>query len=687
MKKSKFLWSLMAVSLMASCSHEDNPNIEPDHSIGKEGVYVAITLNPSGKHGSTRSETSGDNASNDGVEVGSTAENAVNTALIVLANRADNSYIASSFVDPSVNTKVSITAGTTGGGDSQPLYKAIAQFDRTEISTYYGKEGNVGEINVFVICNPIPSLIDKMEVLEDGDTDWVNWEWNYNGTDPNESIWNSSKGFVMTNVNLAPRNLPAKYEYWNLYTSPTTPFDLSGVNNPGAEGAVDNSIDNGGGDVRVHRMAARFDFRDGSQVEGPNNNGKIGTPFTYEVIKDEDGNTIVECKILSMGLTNMSNSQYYLGRVSDNGLPTGANYALCGNEKPWFNGEGGNYVISTYAEKKDALIDKDFNTYFQHPFFNENGLVYDKGDGWDWIKCEDVVGNGNKDNYGSNNYNVWRYLSENTIPGPPRKQVNAQSTGVIFKTRILPTAVLKNSSDTWEQELFEVLTYASQSVGEGKLLNKNSDTDPILYSLLSNNTIYVSWENVRAVALADAGYDASKGANQSLDRSVPMYKLCYGEGGVGTVGSFIDNKPEDQTSANYLWQLWDNERKVDPYSVAAENAKLAFKSKVTSLGFALYQSSEDAATGEWGYYCYYYYWNRHNDNLQNGVMGPMEFAVVRNNVYKLMVTRISTLGHPRIPENDPDDPKPDTPDESSEVYISVNVEVIPWVVRVNNIDF
>ena len=68
-------------------------------------------------------------------------------------------------------------------------------------------------------------------------------------------------------------------------------------------------------------------------------------------------------------------------------------------------------------------------------------------------------------------------------------------------------------------------------------------------------------------------------------------------------------------------------------------------------------------------------------------MGPMEFAVVRNNVYKLAVTKIGQLGHPRISENDPDDPKPDTPDEKGDVYMTVECHVLPWVVRVNNIEF
>ena len=75
------------------------------------------------------------------------------------------------------------------------------------------------------------------------------------------------------------------------------------------------------------------------------------------------------------------------------------------------------------------------------------------------------------------------------------------------------------------------------------------------------------------------------------------------------------------------------------------------------------------------------------DNGELGQMGPMEFAVVRNNVYKLAVTGINKLGHPRISDNDPDPINPDDPDESGDVYLTLSVEVLPWTVRINNIEF
>ena len=91
---------------------------------------------------------------------------------------------------------------------------------------------------------------------------------------------------------------------------------------------------------------------------------------------------------------------------------------------------------------------------------------------------------------------------------------------------------------------------------------------------------------------------------------------------------------------------------------------------------------------------YYIYWNRHNDNGQNTNMGIMEFAVVRNNIYKLSISKISELGHPNDPTNptypqepDPDPVNPPKPDEQNKAYMEVDVQILDWTVRVNDIEF
>lgn len=90
---------------------------------------------------------------------------------------------------------------------------------------------------------------------------------------------------------------------------------------------------------------------------------------------------------------------------------------------------------------------------------------------------------------------------------------------------------------------------------------------------------------------------------------------------------------------------------------------------------------------QYHYYVYYPYYNRHNNNNDPGVMGAMEFATVRNNIYKLSITNITLFGHTDNPKDDPDPEDPDDPDEELKVYFKVSVSVVPWVVRVNEIEF
>lgn len=100
----------------------------------------------------------------------------------------------------------------------------------------------------------------------------------------------------------------------------------------------------------------------------------------------------------------------------------------------------------------------------------------------------------------------------------------------------------------------------------------------------------------------------------------------------------------------------------------------------------LYRVKIFRADDEGKYYTYYPYWNVHNA-APGEKMGPMEFAVVRNNVYKLAVTSIKNFGHPGKTPDDPDPIDPDDPDKKEMMDIVVYCSVLPWTVRVNNIEF
>ena len=155
-----------------------------------------------------------------------------------------------------------------------------------------------------------------------------------------------------------------------------------------------------------------------------------------------------------------------------------------------------------------------------------------------------------------------------------------------------------------------------------------------------NNVLYGAWKDVKAAA--EAGTD-------------PTLQAAYNQAATGVAAD------------------------AEPTGAAAAAA-----------GFTGYSPKDGK------YYVYYYYWNRHNDNLDPYKMGVMEFAVVRNNVYKLAVNDINRFGHPTPPdpsnpdpdpEPDPDPVKPDDPDESVNYYFNVTVKVLPWTVRINNIEF
>lgn len=102
--------------------------------------------------------------------------------------------------------------------------------------------------------------------------------------------------------------------------------------------------------------------------------------------------------------------------------------------------------------------------------------------------------------------------------------------------------------------------------------------------------------------------------------------------------------------------------------------------------FKIYRATK-GSDGAAHYYVYYLYRNRHNDNGNPNEMGAMEFGTVRNNIYKLSISTISDFGHVGDPDDDDDPEDPEDPDEEPKVYLKVACRVVPWMVRINNIEF
>lgn len=91
----------------------------------------------------------------------------------------------------------------------------------------------------------------------------------------------------------------------------------------------------------------------------------------------------------------------------------------------------------------------------------------------------------------------------------------------------------------------------------------------------------------------------------------------------------------------------------------------------------LQSEAQKFAKTDSGYYCYYNYWIRHLDNYKDNEMGVMEFGIVRNNYYRMLVTSVKDLG---FGGTFMIEPNPDIPDEG-EAKLKVVLNVKPWVLR------
>lgn len=658
-------------------------------------------------------------------------------------------YIASSMVSSNNIFKANASA-STGGNPIYEAKASFTKGDIATYYYDANDEANAsqvkGDVAVFLFVNPSGNIITELSkegII--GTNDWLNTKGEVlvNGDQTEGAIWSThGKGnFLMSNAEIAVRKLPASLDDWSYFATGTEKkFELSGPN-ADFDGMPDNSStadDKKGGPVKVERTTARFDFRDGS--------GDDTDPNTYHVLYDKNddgtrGDAVVNIKLNKMCLVNMNKSFYYLRRTSDDGknlettfdlAPTDKKWSICGVEKPWFSdekgtllGTPGNYVVDAIANEK-LSANKNMHQYMNYPFFKNDGTTDDEeieigNSNWYVSNIATVLG-GEKDQWENTNkkgdYFIWRYVTENTIPAPGSQdsyddvEVNGASTGVVFKGKMLIDASQEAYSEDALAELLEKKDGSYENALARNELIKVLSTDPnkaveaedpVLYKIAGE--LYATWEYVRQVAISKSfswTYNADK-TDIVVDwkRDNTLYRAVFGNGTTGHTFDYEVRDPEDSTKPNikktyvdgtnsdldtnspdYLWSVWNNDKKGE----GAEEALAAFRKAATGNKITIYQASKDATDG-WGYYCYYYYWNRHNDNGNDGVPGPMEFCVVRNNVYKLAVTSISQLGHPRIFANDPDAPTPDTPDEKEDIYITVQSEVLPWVVRENNIKF
>lgn len=764
MKKIYGFLGAFALLALASCTSDEplvnNGGYQDDGRVAY--INATISLPSNGSRSSTDAGTgegddqSNSNGSSDGgnedvprledptygsdVEEGHDYENTVRSMVLVITDAEDQ------YLTHLVITGMSNVNATTFETTARIPYSLLVDA-YSEDGLFKGIADKTHPMHLYAFCNFTNNLLSqfntyqaKVQGTELGKrdkallTEWRDFHGSVEesaslaGQTPQStaSIW-SRNSFMMSNVSVYESEFPKSIEEWDQYADDRNPLHLTSEKKP----------------IKVERLAARLDFRDGSEKGDQ----------TYPILYSNSEKSPYQVRLSRMVLVNMSKNFYYLRRVSDSGKNVNPEYA--GKETP------NNYVVDWDADIKaattDGMDDAGINVtnaddYFNFPLFSENTtpeqIHYNNmygTYGWYISNVSDILSKNNESDKWDGNkgeYKIWRYITENTLPAID-DQKTIQSTGIIFKAAIEagpdasePDKIDPEFSGVVSKTLIEALnavkpdtdtdTEDISTVNDNEKPTMPDGTQlPAIYSF--HSTLYAGVADIVRAARADGNggslYFAVdqilknwyiKGNEKTFVYYAPDDKerpvagdLLVGKDDEGneTAPAAVQlnviiadeilngNHPTDGTvdyaeeqNGERIYKIDFQNHDLDEKDSLAEFDNSRFIELAPAMNITVFIPTNDDSEG-WGYYCYYFYWLRHNDNMLGGKMGPMEFAAVRNNVYKLAVTKINNIGRPRDTRRDPDPVKPGDPDEEPERSIVVEVDVLPWVVRVNDIEF
>lgn len=350
--------------------------------------------------------------------------------------------------------------------------------------------------------------------------------------------------------------------------------------------------------VDVERVAARVDYKTNGTYEitgdGTTANGTITITGAYIVNRLDAGSYFL--KRVTVGNDVNDNVTYLGDETASSGVDT--NYVI----DPWTKDKTTENASSTglpFNVGEDQV--NASGLYADDTYFPDGS---DDPEDWDgWCKEGDEV----KDP--DNQSEVWRrvgYCMENTTASDATmKQYN---TGIVFKAKFEPTGVKdyipSNTFFTYDGKFYTSLT---QMMGE---INGKADFSSFVTEQIKNK-----------------GIDGIHTFAESLKDDPVGYK------------SYLLSRTDDKV---YDWREYLlNELGVDE-SDKRKGPQINHSDKKTRA--ILYEKSGGRIRTYYKGQCYYIWWLRHSDNDDDTTNGIMEYAVVRNNIYKLNVTDVSSLG-------------------------------------------
>ena len=361
--------------------------------------------------------------------------------------------------------------------------------------------------------------------------------------------------------------------------------------------------------VNVERMAARLDYK------------TTGT-YTCDDPDYESNNQKATVEITGAALVNnLTAGSYLLKRVADD--VNGTNLSYFGDEildagvqtnyvlDPWTadkKSDNNNFTIGSETKTAEDLYGEWFGNISQDP--NHWAAYVQPGDGTEtWQR----IG----------------YTLENTTAA--EEAGKRYSTGVVFKAKFHPAKVTSYTNSTY--------TDGATFFAYGKTLYASMEDMMIgFYGHKFNNGFSgiqncKTWDDVKSFIESTLLGNDPSGYRDYLLKQVN------------------DHQGESLTQTELTSLEWSSYMLNECGYSKDENGKVVLdqNSKVTRNALQSYgvRTYEDAT-------CYYTWWVRHSNDNNDDAKGIMEYAIVRNNIYKLTVNSIYSLGG-EIPEDDDDE--------------------------------
>lgn len=354
-------------------------------------------------------------------------------------------------------------------------------------------------------------------------------------------------------------------------------------------------------EVDVERMAARLDYK---------------AEASYTCTDPKYSGATVEITGAAL-VNNLTAGSYLLKRVADD--VNGTNLSYLGDETADANYVATNYVLDPWTAVKTSAnnsftIGGEANKTAKDLYGEWFGNISQDPNHW-----AAYVQPGTKMTVGTEKWQRIGYTLENTTAA--EEAGKRYSTGVVFKAKFHPQGVA-NYQDGETFFAYGTKIYASmEDMMAGFYGSEFADLD--------NITSCTTWGDVKQFIASTLLTNDPSGYNKYLE-------------------GLAEGKDDSETVANASSLTWGKYMLNECGYSKDENGKVVLdqNGKVTRIALQPYgtRTYEDAT-------CYYTWWVRHSNDNDDTKKGIMEYAIVRNNIYKLTVNSVYSLGG-EVPEEE-----------------------------------